>query len=151
MNNLLSYCGLVDERISASEKDLPVTKTELCKSFFINFRAWTKIEVHLLEMNVSLILSANLRRAWAWSLFFDDNFISIRDERKFFVDDKTASNSSKSAIFGGTAGTKHSFSNKSTAGGQISSPSCAATTFSSIWKFRIKLRSLYVCSFASNI
>ena len=24
MNNLLSYCGLVDERISASEKDLPV-------------------------------------------------------------------------------------------------------------------------------
>ena len=25
MNNLLSYCGLVDARISASEKDLPVT------------------------------------------------------------------------------------------------------------------------------
>ena len=24
MNNLLSYCGLVDRRISASEKDLPV-------------------------------------------------------------------------------------------------------------------------------
>ena len=24
MNNLLSYCGLVDARISASEKDLPV-------------------------------------------------------------------------------------------------------------------------------
>ena len=24
MNNLLSYCGLVDTRISASEKDLPV-------------------------------------------------------------------------------------------------------------------------------
>ena len=24
MNNLLSYCGLVDVRISASEKDLPV-------------------------------------------------------------------------------------------------------------------------------
>ena len=24
MNNLLSYCGLVDSRISASEKDLPV-------------------------------------------------------------------------------------------------------------------------------
>ena len=28
MNNLLSYCGLVDERISASEKSLPVL--ELC-------------------------------------------------------------------------------------------------------------------------
>ena len=27
MNNLLSYCGLVDERISASEKDLPVTRS----------------------------------------------------------------------------------------------------------------------------
>ena len=26
MNNLLSHCGLVDARISASEKDLPVTK-----------------------------------------------------------------------------------------------------------------------------
>ena len=25
MNNLLSYCGLVDARISASDKDLPVT------------------------------------------------------------------------------------------------------------------------------
>ena len=24
MNNLLSYCGLIDARISASEKDLPV-------------------------------------------------------------------------------------------------------------------------------
>ena len=27
MNNLLSYCGLVDARISASEKDLPVQDT----------------------------------------------------------------------------------------------------------------------------
>ena len=27
MNNLLSFCGLVDARISASEKDLPVTQT----------------------------------------------------------------------------------------------------------------------------
>ena len=27
MNNLLSYCGLVDARISASEKVLPVTVT----------------------------------------------------------------------------------------------------------------------------
>jgi hypothetical protein len=26
MNNLLSYCGLVDARISASEKDLPVIR-----------------------------------------------------------------------------------------------------------------------------
>ena len=27
MNNLLTYCGLVDARISASEKDLPVCKS----------------------------------------------------------------------------------------------------------------------------
>ena len=26
MNNCLTYCGLVDARISASEKDLPVSK-----------------------------------------------------------------------------------------------------------------------------
>ena len=28
MNNFLSYCGLVDARISASEKDLPVKEEE---------------------------------------------------------------------------------------------------------------------------
>ena len=28
MNNLLSYCGLVDARIRASNKDLPVQHTE---------------------------------------------------------------------------------------------------------------------------
>ena len=28
MNNLLSYCGLVDARISASEKNLPVSETK---------------------------------------------------------------------------------------------------------------------------
>ena len=28
MKNLLSYCGLVDERISASDKDLPVLQLE---------------------------------------------------------------------------------------------------------------------------
>ena len=27
MNNLLSYCGLVDVRINASDKDLPVLKS----------------------------------------------------------------------------------------------------------------------------
>ena len=29
MNNVLSYCGLVDARISASEKDLPVMKGQV--------------------------------------------------------------------------------------------------------------------------
>ena len=27
MNNLLSYCGLVDTRVSTSEKDLPVSSS----------------------------------------------------------------------------------------------------------------------------
>ena len=30
MNNLLSYCGLVDARISASDKDLPVQNLLNC-------------------------------------------------------------------------------------------------------------------------
>ena len=34
MNNLLSYCGLTDARISASEKDLPVTQKD---SSFVRF------------------------------------------------------------------------------------------------------------------
>ena len=34
MNNLLSYCGLVDARIRASEKDLPV------RVFFIPVFLW---------------------------------------------------------------------------------------------------------------
>ena len=29
MNNLLSYCGLVDAKISASEKDLPVNGNQM--------------------------------------------------------------------------------------------------------------------------
>ena len=33
MNNLLSYCGLVDARISASEKDLPVLSTDYIHEF----------------------------------------------------------------------------------------------------------------------
>ena len=32
LNNLLSYCGLVDARIRASEKDLPVSSVDLSKS-----------------------------------------------------------------------------------------------------------------------
>ena len=31
MNNLSSYCGLVDARINASDKDLPVVDTKLLK------------------------------------------------------------------------------------------------------------------------
>ena len=34
MNNRLSYCGLVDPRISASDKDLPVLEYFLKKKYF---------------------------------------------------------------------------------------------------------------------
>ena len=37
MNNLLSYCGLVEPRISASDKDLPVRVVNL-KLFCLIFR-----------------------------------------------------------------------------------------------------------------
>ena len=33
MNNLLSYCGLVDVRINASDKDLPVWFVATCSMF----------------------------------------------------------------------------------------------------------------------
>ena len=36
MNNLLSYCGLVDSRIIASEKDLPVRLSEKAKKIWSN-------------------------------------------------------------------------------------------------------------------
>ena len=31
MNNLSSYCGLVDAKIKASDKDLPVTKSQIAQ------------------------------------------------------------------------------------------------------------------------
>ena len=38
MNNLFSYCGLVDVRISASEKDLPVLAS--ISVFYGNFHTY---------------------------------------------------------------------------------------------------------------
>ena len=34
MNNLLSYCGLVDVRINASDKDLPVTSNDALRQSY---------------------------------------------------------------------------------------------------------------------
>ena len=49
LNNLLSYCGLVDARISASEKDLPVTVDFflLQKKYMINLEFELKSTQHL--------------------------------------------------------------------------------------------------------
>ena len=46
MNNILSYCGLIDARISASEKDLPVVEV-------IVFSSLTLVTKYWLSKNVS--------------------------------------------------------------------------------------------------
>ena len=42
MNNLLSYCGLVDARISASEKDLPVPTSYVLPTY-MNLHNWNNL------------------------------------------------------------------------------------------------------------
>ena len=65
MNNLLSYCGLVDARISASEKDLPVLsiisfeiKLKLINS--TTFFKWQKVN------NIFLILAIRFKNDITW-------------------------------------------------------------------------------------
>ena len=56
MNNLLSYFGLVDARISASEKDLPVPEGQKYKnkiSFFLDNRRI--VNSYLVESNMILL------------------------------------------------------------------------------------------------
>ena len=61
MNNLLLYCGLVDARISASDKDLPVLRTYLWKytrvkvSQFINHALFSLLIVRF-ETQTNLLL-----------------------------------------------------------------------------------------------
>ena len=40
MNSLLSYCGLTDARVRASEKDLPVTKSNLPDKMARSINNW---------------------------------------------------------------------------------------------------------------
>ena len=63
MNNLLSYCGLVVARISASEKDLPVTGQE----FFLKLTGSNKklnfqglMEDLLMRLNLISFLQQNV-------------------------------------------------------------------------------------------
>ena len=53
MNNLLSYCGLVDARISGSEKDLPL--------LFLQFIIW------LIDWIILFIRYENGSYFWCWS------------------------------------------------------------------------------------
>jgi hypothetical protein len=45
MTNLLSYCGLVDARRSASEKDLPVMKTQFDQNWGCKIVRLSKLRV----------------------------------------------------------------------------------------------------------
>ena len=56
MNNLLSSCGLVDPRISASDKDLTVTRKHH-KSLVHTGNNDEKLAINLLSAFVSLIIS----------------------------------------------------------------------------------------------
>ena len=54
MNNLISYCGLVAARISASDKDLPVPKSTI-EQFQIHNRNKTKKSTHNLMLYVHIL------------------------------------------------------------------------------------------------
>ena len=53
MNNLLSYCGLVDARISASEKDVPVRAPPV----FCDFQLHMIIHMYMI-FELDFLLSA---------------------------------------------------------------------------------------------
>ena len=56
MNNLVSYCGLVDARISASEKDLPVAPILFLGSWNLNREILNlKMIYHCLKNNDKLV------------------------------------------------------------------------------------------------
>ena len=45
MNNLLLYCGLVDARISASEKDLPVCTAKSYRFAMRQKKTWAEVAI----------------------------------------------------------------------------------------------------------
>ena len=61
MNNLLSYCGLVDTKIRASDKDLPVVVHDLYQTMDANKRANTCIKC---KANEKPLVSTAHTSAW---------------------------------------------------------------------------------------
>ena len=55
MNNLLSYCGLVDPRISASDKDLPVLNDFENISTYVGNKAWLTLLLLCLLICVAIV------------------------------------------------------------------------------------------------
>ena len=54
MNNLLSYCGLVDTRIGASEKDLPVSVTISRDFHFVIYQTFDLLKVWIITLEMVL-------------------------------------------------------------------------------------------------
>ena len=60
MNNLLSYCGLVDAKIRASDKDLPVTKDKMKRSMSVPYALYVierlreRTNLHVIVMFVDI-------------------------------------------------------------------------------------------------
>ena len=59
MNNLSSYCGLVDAKIRVSDKDLPVPSYLLYKKVFWALDEYFSIAKTLLSLNVKLNFKEN--------------------------------------------------------------------------------------------
>ena len=79
MNNLLSYCGLVDARIRASNKDLPVHKTwQLITNFKEHrlkqsFKSWSNQKVA--TINVVLLNRYSKTKIICRRITISDNFL----------------------------------------------------------------------------
>ena len=59
MNNLLSYCGLVDARISASEKDLPVRKAHFNRpNMILNYCTVIMTTIYIAQYQNKTFLSS---------------------------------------------------------------------------------------------
>ena len=78
-------CGLVDETISASEKDLPVNKSQSIPNFFPIFFFWVKT-LHFITLffkrNISSIVSVicdavSVGLGWDFESFFMDDMEMI--------------------------------------------------------------------------
>ena len=56
MNNLLSYCGLVDTKIRASEKDLPVPSLTLLQKIPFSIKKGELTQILIIFTNVLVIV-----------------------------------------------------------------------------------------------
>ena len=88
MNNLSSYCGLVDAKIRASDKDLPVQETTVNR--FLKKKSekssWLS-SPKILKISRKIIKILGLERINAYKLhiFIQDIFIQVSIHRKIVL------------------------------------------------------------------